>query len=89
MKILTKFDLQIKYFYLLIKPKTITKQLKKTILHDNITKTYQKAQSALLKMINMEAKNIAQSFNIDNKFDITAKHQCFVTKYNIMKTILE
>ena len=28
----------------------------------------------------MEAKEIAKSFNIDNKMDITTKRQCFVTK---------
>ena len=49
------------------------------ILHDNITKAYKKAQLLLPKKINMEAKNIARSFNVDNKMNITAKCQCFVT----------
>ena len=31
------------------------------------------------KKINMEAKKITKSFNINNKMDITTKRQCFVT----------
>ena len=57
----------------------ITKENYKKILHDNITKTYEKAQPSLPKKINIEAKKMAKSFSIDNKIDITAKRQCFVT----------
>ena len=64
-----------KYFY------EITKENCNKILHDNITKTYEKAQpfQKSAKKINIEAKKIAKSFSIDNKMDITAKRQCFVT----------
>ena len=57
----------------------MTKENYNKILHDNITKAYKKAQLLLPKKINMEAKNIARSFNVDNKMNITAKCQCFVT----------
>ena len=57
----------------------ITKENYKKILHDNITKTYEKAQPSLPKKINIEAKKMAKSFSIDNKMDKTAKRQCFVT----------
>ena len=58
----------------------ITKENYNKILYDNITKTYKKAQPSLPKKINVEAKKIAKSFSIDNnKMDITAKRQCFVT----------
>ena len=57
----------------------ITKENYNKILHENITKTYKKAQPSLPKKINMEAKKIAKDFDIDKKMDITAKRQCFVT----------
>ena len=57
----------------------ITEENYNKILHDNITKTYKKAQPSLPKMIDMEARKTTKIFNIDNKMDITAKCQCFVT----------
>ena len=57
----------------------ITEQNYNKILHDNITKTYKKTQPSLPKNINMKAKKITESFNIDNKIDIMVKRQCFVT----------
>ena len=49
-----------------------------TYIYDNITETYKKVQSSLPKKINMEAKKITKSFNVNNKMDITTKRQCFV-----------
>ena len=57
----------------------ITTETYNKILHDNITKTYKNAHPSLPKKINMKAKKIAKHFNIDNKMDITATQQCFVT----------
>ena len=57
----------------------ITKENYNKILHDNITKSYKMVQPSLPKKINMEAKKITKSFNINNKMDITTKRQCFVT----------
>ena len=44
-----------------------------------MTKTYKKANRWLPKKINIEAKKIAKEFNLDDKRNIMAKQQCFVT----------
>ena len=49
------------------------------ILYENLTKTYKKANLSLPTKINIEAKNIAKEFNLDEKRNIMAKQHCFVT----------
>ena len=47
--------------------------------YENMTKTYKNANPSLPKKINIEAKKIAKEFNLDEKLNIMAKQQCFVT----------
>ena len=42
-------------------------------------KTYKNANPSLPEKINIEAKKIAKEFNLDEKLNIMAKQQCFVT----------
>ena len=49
------------------------------ILKDNVTKTYQKTQSATKKEINIEAKKLANKFKIADKVDQMAEQQAFFT----------
>ena len=49
------------------------------ILTENVTKTYKKSSTTLPNKINMEAKRIAKKFSIDDKMEIMAQQQCFVT----------
>ena len=57
----------------------IKKEDHEKILHENVTKTYKKANLSLPTRINIEAKNIAEEFNLDEKLNIVAKQHCFVT----------
>lgn len=43
------------------------------ILYKNVTKTFKKANSSLPKKINIEAKKIAEAFNLDEKLNTMAK----------------
>ena len=49
------------------------------ILTENVTKTYKKSSKTLRNKVNMEAKKIAKKFSIDDKMEIMAQQQCFVT----------
>ena len=55
----------------------VTKEEYNKILHENVTKTYKKANISFPKTITTEAKKIAKKFNIDDKIDVMAKQQCF------------
>ena len=44
-----------------------------------MTKSYKKANPSLPKKVNIEVKKIAKEFNVDDKLNIMAKQQCFVT----------
>ena len=48
----------------------------KNLLRNNVTKTYRKAPPRLEKAINLEAKEIAQNINLDDRI---AKNKVFVT----------
>ena len=56
-------------------------QQHKTLLHDNITKTYKKASPKLETLINLEAKNIPQLINLNIKliklYRVYSKDTCF------------
>lgn len=49
------------------------------MLHDNITKNYKKANPTTPNDINKEAKKIAKKFGVDERADVMAKQQCFIT----------
>ena len=57
----------------------IKKEDHEKILYENVTKAHKKANPLLPKKINIEAKKIAKEFNLDEKLNIMAKQQCFVT----------
>ena len=48
-------------------------------LHDNITKTYQKAPHKLETSINLEAKQIAELINLDDCIECIARAPTFST----------
>ena len=55
----------------------------KKLLHENITKSYKKADTNLLAEINTEAAGIAQSLNLEDKMECYAQKEAFVTlKYH-------
>ena len=47
-------------------------QQHKTLLHDNLTKTYKKAAPKLETPINLEAKNMAEVINLDDRIECIA-----------------
>ena len=49
------------------------------LLYNNITKTYQKASDDLVYSINNDAKNVAKTLEIDNRMEILAKKDAFIT----------
>ena len=49
------------------------------LLRDNVTKSYEKAPENLESAINLEGKNIAKSFGIDDRADCITKVPAFVT----------
>ena len=51
----------------------------KKLLRNNVTKTYRKAPPRLEKTINLEAKEIAQNINLDDRIECIAKNKVFVT----------
>ena len=51
----------------------------KKLLRNNVTKTYRKAPPRLEKAINLEAKEIAQNINLDNRIECIAKNNAFLT----------
>ena len=57
----------------------IKKEDHKKIFYGNVPKTYKKENPSLPKRINIEAKKIDKEFSRDDKLNIMAKQQCFVT----------
>ena len=51
----------------------------KKVLHDNVTKTYKKAPPKLETSINLEAKNIAELINLDDRIECIARTPAFIT----------
>ena len=51
----------------------------KKILYDNATKTYKKAGPKLETSIKLEAKNIAELINLDDRIECTARTPAFIT----------
>ena len=49
------------------------------ILKENITKTYKKAPNDLEHEINLEAKEIAENLELDDRINCLAKTQAFIT----------
>lgn len=49
------------------------------LLNDNITKAYKKADDNQLKKIDTEAKDIAKKFKIDDRVEVTAQKEAFIT----------
>ena len=57
----------------------LTPKKNKEPLRNNVTKTYRKAPPGLEKVINLEAKEIAKSINLDDRIECIAKNNAFVT----------
>ena len=53
-------------------------QYEKTAL-ENITKTYKKCNNNVIREINLEAKEFAEHFCVDDKLEIMAEQPCFFT----------
>ena len=51
----------------------------KKLLTNNISKTYKKSDTAIFNKINIEAKNIAEKYDIAERVDCFAKSNAFVT----------
>ena len=51
----------------------------KKLITENIPKTYQKAPEKLEKAINMEAKNIPNTYKLAERIDHLPKTECFIT----------
>ena len=51
----------------------------KTLLRNNVTKTYRKAPTRLEKASNIETKKIAKNINLDNRIECIAKNNAFAT----------
>ena len=49
------------------------------LLNDNITKTYKKADNNQLSKIDAEAKAITNKLGIDDRVEVTARREAFVT----------
>ena len=49
------------------------------VLVENVTKTYKKSSKEFPKSINREAKKLAKDNGLEDKLDIMAKQQCFLT----------
>ena len=52
----------------------MSKDHHKKLLHDNVTKTYQKTPPRLEALINMEAKSISTKLKISDRVTRIAKH---------------
>ena len=57
----------------------VSKEDHAKILHENVTKTYQKSDKNLPNRINVEAKKIAEKYKVDDKLDKICEQQCFFT----------
>ena len=49
------------------------------LLQENVIKTYKKAPQKVESLINLEAKNIAKSCNIDDRVEYLTKAEAFIT----------
>ena len=49
------------------------------LLHDNITTTYQKVSKDTARIINMEAKDIAEQLKLDDRIEQAAEQKAFIT----------
>ena len=49
------------------------------LLHENITKSYKKSPTCLEKSINLEAKETAAGFKLDNRIEYMAKAPAYIT----------
>ena len=58
----------------LISPRTL-----RTLLKDNVTKTYKKAEPILETAINLEAQQIAKTYSIDKRAESLAYSPVFIT----------
>ena len=56
----------------------LTRDKYNKLLHDNITKSYQKAEPAVKKSIDQEAKRLAKSINLENKMECYADRQAYI-----------
>ena len=53
-------------------------QQDKKLLHDNVAKTYKKETIKLETSINLEAKNIAELINLDDRIECIARTPVFI-----------
>ena len=58
---------------------TMSLQEHEKLLKDNVTKTYMKAPKKLESAINLQAKTISNSYNIDNRAEHLAQTPAFIT----------
>ena len=57
----------------------LPEQQHEKLLHDKVTKTYKKAPPKLETSINLEAKNTAGLFNLDDRIECIARTPAFIT----------
>ena len=57
----------------------LTKEKYEQLLHNSITKTYNKANSSITKTINEQGKKIANKKNILDRNQVNDKEECFLT----------
>lgn len=58
---------------------TVTKDDYNKLLLENITKTYKKANNNIPEKINSEAKTLAKNFGVEDRLNVMATQQCFIT----------
>ena len=64
----------------------LTKEKYEQLLHNSITKTYNKANSSITKTINEQGKKIANKKNILDRNQVNDKEECFlILKENFLK----
>ena len=52
---------------------------RKKIIHENVLKTYKKADMSLPKKISKKNKKVVKTFDVADRLDIMAKQECFIT----------
>ena len=57
----------------------MTSEKYQKLLQENVTKTYKEAPQKVESSINLEAKNIAKSYNINDRVECLAKAEAFIT----------
>ena len=58
---------------------TMSPEQHNKLLKENVTKTYKKAPILLESSINLEAKNIAETYNVENRAESLANSLAFIT----------